>query len=78
MPRVNSTTRRRTPPPGASRRTLGRNPEYRAPKPSSRAMRASEGNVQLYLGVAPATCEMSRQFERWGGHESTELALTEF
>lgn len=33
---VNSTTRRRTPPPGASRRTLGTKPLYNAAGPSSR------------------------------------------
>lgn len=36
MSNVNSTTRSSTPPPGASRRTFGTNPLYRAAGPSSR------------------------------------------
>ena len=50
---VNSTTNSRTPPPGAKRRTLGTNPLYNAPNPSSRAMVSKAGYVQLYFGVTP-------------------------
>ena len=52
-PRVNSTTRRRTPPPGANRRTFGINPLYNAAKPSSRAIVTNAGYVQLYFGLTP-------------------------
>jgi len=38
IPSVNSTTKRRTPPPGASRSTFGTKPLYNAATPSSRAM----------------------------------------
>jgi len=50
---VNSTTRSKTPPPGANRRTLGTNPLYRAANPSSRAIVANAGYVQLYFGFMP-------------------------
>jgi hypothetical protein len=52
-PRVNSTTSKRTPPPGASRRTFGTNPLYNATKPSSRAIVTNAGYVQLYFGLTP-------------------------
>lgn len=51
---MNSTTNNSTPPPGARRSTLGTNPLYSAPIPSSLAIKAKEGYVQLYLGAAPA------------------------
>jgi len=38
IPSVNSTTKRRTPPPGANRSTFGTKPLYNAATPSSRAM----------------------------------------
>lgn len=38
-----------------SARADGDRPLYSAPKPSSRAMTASEGTVQLYLGACPGT-----------------------
>jgi hypothetical protein len=52
-PSVNSTTKRRTPPPGANRRTFGTNPLYNAAKPSSRAIVTKAGYVQLYFGLTP-------------------------
>lgn len=54
-PSVNSTTRRSTPPPGASRSTFGTKPLYSAAAPSSRKIVTSEGYVQLYFGATPGT-----------------------
>ena len=53
IPSENSTTRRRMPPPGAIRRTFGRNPLYNAGKPSSRAIVTNAGYVQVYFGSTP-------------------------
>ncbi len=45
---VNSTTRSRTPPPGASRRTFGTKPLYNAAGPSSRKMVNNLGKDERY------------------------------
>ena len=69
-PRVNSTTSKRTPPPGASRRTFGTNPLYNATKPSSRAIVTNAGYVQLYFGLTPGifSAPWIRDFTTWMGN----------
>ena len=40
--------------PGPSRNTFGRNPLYKAAKPSSRKTVPTAGKTQLYFGIDPA------------------------